>query len=348
MDVIFFSAVLINEGKTYKIILSIIRVICCTNNINKLREERTLSVCFSLLKYKEKVMNHYTNIDTVAIQVELEDAKTQREVLEQLLQFLRERRYFIKYQEYTIGLGMKRGEHSIYLNNTTVATINTGVYQRVVPIGDERKKVLYYYIAVKFAGLKRYNEILDTTSYDVLMLYCAYFNSEGIPFVPIELDICLDVKCRFEQMLALCAKRSPKTSYCGLAEPQMYVETTYLEKIEVNKVDQSVRRAYYYDKSYKEGLSFPLTRFEVKLQPKYFGKHGYSVESIMQVLDRYYVMYFENMEEKRVLMTQYEENQFERRKKEAVLEEMQQYRLFFDAYAIRAFLNELYTVRLLS
>ena len=290
-------------------------------------------------------MNYYTNIDTVAIKIELEEAEAQKTVMEQFLGFIKERAFFIDYNEYRTGSGMKRGDYSIYLNHTTVATIYTGIYERVVPIGDERKKVLHYYITVKFAGLKRYNEILDTASYKFLMLCCAYLNSQGIIFVTTELDICLDVECNFEQLLALCVKRSPKTCYYGLTEPQTYETTTYLEKIEMNKVDQAVRRAYYYDKSSKEGLPLPLVRFEVKLQSKHFINHRYSIESMMQALDNYFVLYFENVEEKRVLMTQYEENQSIRKRKN-VLDEMQRYRLFFDVNVVKQFLEQLYTVRL--
>ena len=44
--------------------------------------------------------------------------------------------------------------------------------------------------------------------------------------------------------------------------------------------------------------------------------------------------FFENMEEKRVLMTQYEENQSIRKRKN-VLDEMQRYRLFFDVNVVK-------------
>jgi len=114
--------------------------------------------------------------------------------------------------------------------------------------------------------------------------------------------------------------------------------TTYIEKIERNKLTKAVLRAYTYDKRHKELLPYDITRFEIKLQAKYFNKHGFSIESIEKTLDRYHVMYFENLLEKYTIMTIYDKYKTVQ-KREICRLGLEQYRIYADMDYISDFID---------
>lgn len=287
-------------------------------------------------------MKHSTTIDTIGIQIDCNDAYTQRDILNSLLGFtLNLNSIYLNHKDHLYGINMLRREHYIYSNNTTIATINTGIFRT----GKHKDNTyrMQYYISIKFAGLKTYNHILDKTSHDYLERVCAYLNTRGMPFKLTELDICIDIKCPFEHVLSICTKKSPKTNYYTLYDTQAYATTSYIENITNKKLTKAVLRAYTYDKSYKEKLPYPMTRFELKLQPKYFNKYGFSITSIENALDRYYVMYFNSEEEKYSIITAYNAYQTVR-KREVKKLELNRYRLFADVRFIDNFLKRLLSI----
>lgn len=252
-------------------------------------------------------MQHNTEIDTVGIQIDCNNSYEQGEVLNGLLGFI------LKID--TLYLGNKRykpnkqldftkTEYCLYHGRALIATIKTGTYRAKSHFGNSY--IIKYFLSVKFAGLKRYNNKLDRVSFLSLVRVTAYLNDREIPFKFTELDICIDVPCKFYHILAICTKKSPKTNYYGLTDIQKYHgETTWIENIDTTKRDKAVLRAYAYDKRYKERLKYDITRFELKLQPKYFNKYGFSLRSIVKALDRYHVMYFKNLEDKHCKISAY-------------------------------------------
>jgi hypothetical protein len=286
-------------------------------------------------------MNYKTEIDTIAIQIDCNYAEQQREILDGLLRFTTGLSLFIGHKDSIVGINMIRREHYIYANNTTVATINTGVFRAGSYI--QNNYAMKYYINIKFAGLKTYNEILDKASHDYLLKICAFLNTRGIAFKLTELDVCIDSECAFDNILAICTKKSPKTKYNKLTDTQMYNSTTYIEDITAKKYSKAVLRAYTYDKRYKEKLSYDLTRFEIKLQPKYFNKYGFSVASIEKALDRYHVMYFESVEYKNEIITSYSAYKTVR-KREIKKLKFNEYRLLPDMQYINNFIYQLQNI----
>ena len=59
------------------------------------------------------------------------------------------------------------------------------------------------------------------------------------------------------------------------------------------------------DKSKKEKLLFPITRFELKLQKLFFFNNKLDFTTIINAIDRYTVMYFENTIEKEIIVNKY-------------------------------------------
>lgn len=283
-------------------------------------------------------MQYKTAIDTIGIQMDFNSANEQYSVMSELLDFLRNTgAYFLQNNSIPLNASVTYIDHAILANNTILAKIRTGFSQTVQ--GDTA--VPKYYINITFAGLKRYNDLADKVSNDCLLKICAYCNTRCIRFKLTELDVCIDVDCAFEHLMAFCVKKSPKTKYYSFKDRQAYMETQYIEKISTEKVSSSVLRAYYYDKRFKDELSINISRFELKLQNKYFNKYGVSVESIQKALNRYYVMYFDNLYDKYRMMDVYHSQQFVRAK-EAQKFGFERYRLYPDIRVVKNFLDQMF------
>lgn len=284
-------------------------------------------------------MNYSTMIDTIKLQADFHTALEQREALEALLGTLSiSGRLFIQQKNHptnTNNLVFKR-DYFIYAHGTMIATITTGAFnEQSHTIGYTK-----YYISVKLAGLCRYNEKIDSISHYCLLKTCAFFNSNNIAFKLTELDVCIDAECEFHHLLALCVKKSPKTDYYTPSDMQAYTDTSYIEKIPYKKLEKSVLRAYMYNKSHKERLSQKITRFELKLQPKYFNKYSFDIAQIEKALNRYYVMYFKDSDQRSHVIEAYEKYQVFRKREIAKLG-LDTYRLYPDIATIQSFLKQL-------
>jgi hypothetical protein len=286
-------------------------------------------------------MNYTTTIDTVGIQIDFDNHHKQRDILNQLLDFIiKYESIYLEYKEYRIEY-LTRREYYIYNNSTIIATINTGSYRTGSYLDNSYKNI--FYISIKFAGLKRYNTILDQVSNDCLENICSFFNRNGIVFKLTELDVCIDIESAFENVLAICTKRTPKTKYYRLTDRQAYDSTSYIEKIAKRKLKKAVLRAYTYNKSLKENLDNNITRFELKLQPKYFNSRGVSVESIQKALDRYHVMYFRDLSTKYSIINAYNSYKIVR-KREIKKLRLDDYRLLPNMEYIKYFIDNLFTI----
>lgn len=279
-------------------------------------------------------MNYHTVIDTVKVQVDFDTALEQQEAVNTLIQTLATTGAFYIQDKKDVF----QRDYFIYSHQTVIATITTGS-------SNERSRSIVgciqkYYISVKFAGLCRYNEKIDSISHYCLLKICAFFNDNNIAFKLTELDVCIDAECKFDNILALCVKKSPKTDYYALSESQAYFDTTYIEKIPLKRIDKAVLRSYVYNKSHKENLVQQMTRFELKLQPKYFNKYGFDIEPIEKALNRYYVMYFKNSYEKNRVIEAYEKYQ-SFYKREITKLGFDTYRLYPNITKIKSFVEQL-------
>ena len=286
-------------------------------------------------------MNHFTYIDTVGIQVDLETPEEQREILEKLLQYTHSfKRFYVESKKHPLTQTNK-WFHCVYARNRTIATINNGVFRSGSPLtGGYQMK---YYVTIKFAGLKTYDQFQDELSQAYLLQVCALLNTMAKPFKLIELDVCIDAFCPFDHILAICTKKSPKTAYYRLTDRQAFSTTTYIEKIDKTKLNQAVLRGYAYDKSYKEQLPFPVTRFEIKLQAKYFRKYGFSIEAISKAFNRYHVLYFADIADKQRVVEKY--NAYKSIKRREIIRlGIDHYRLHPNMDNISAFLNTMLTI----
>ena len=281
-------------------------------------------------------MNHHTTIDTVKVQADFDNAFEQREALNVLIQTLTATGIFsIQQKDY---LSNFKSDFFIYSHQTTIASITTKLFNE--RINGTSSYAIKYYISVKLAGLCRYNEKIDSISHYCLLKTCAFFNTNNIAFKLTELDVCIDAECEFHHLLALCVKKSPKTDYYNPSDMQAYTDTSYIEKIPYKKLEKAVLRAYMYNKSHKERLSQKITRFELKLQPRYFNKYSFDIAQIEKALNRYYVMYFKDSDQRSHAIEAYEKYQVFR-KREITRLGLDTYRLYPDIATIQSFLKQL-------
>ncbi|MAD42352.1 MAG: hypothetical protein CL623_08170 [Arcobacter sp.] len=278
-------------------------------------------------------MNYTTEIDTIVLQIDFFNLREKKKTEDEILIYLRNIGLYIKEEMNTYsGYGLM---YTAYLNNSILFRITSGSFNTYTSSGFISKS----YISIKFAGLKTYSLNKDRRSFHHLINLCSFCNSRNILFKITELDICIDVRCLFKNMLAMCVKKSPKTKYYDIGEEQKFSgQTTYIEKFKTKKKsDTAVLRSYLYDKSHKEDLDFPLTRFELKLQPKFFNKYDFNINSIEKALDRYYLMYFNDVKLKNSKVNAYN-NYSVFRKREIKRQKLDNFRLTPDLNYIQYFL----------
>jgi hypothetical protein len=155
-------------------------------------------------------MEALTKIDTISLQVDFDNPYEQQSRLQGLINFVVETPtlYYNFKDVLNVNSMITYRTYFIYCNGTILATVTTGLFQTVV----NGHKVIKYYMLIKFAGLKTYNEIVDKGSYIGLMKVCAflngtkqdrrdrYRNNRGLPFKIKELDCCIDVNYTFQHL----------------------------------------------------------------------------------------------------------------------------------------------------
>ena len=258
--------------------------------------------------HKYKTVNTY--IDTLGIRCECDNRNQRDSLFNTLIDFLIETNIVgIKYNKEASSKYYQITE--LLYGNTKLATIAKGYY-----INDTSFDPDYYYINIGFYGLKRYSTIKDEASRLLVRTITAFFNTYNIDFRLIELDVAMDIKSTIDNILVVCVRRSPKVNYYQLGDInengeniQKYEKTYYIEKYKSSKQRKNaMSRAYLYDKRLKEmtkyhkNIGFDLTRFEVKLQKRWFVKNEFGFTPIYKTLSKYTVLEFKNLQHKEQLI----------------------------------------------
>ena len=201
-----------------------------------------------------------------------------------------------------------------------------------------------FYIAIKFAGLSKYVKRLDMLSNNLLFAVAAYMNShESIEYTLTALDICIDLECLFEHMAVICTKHASRSEYYELTEKQTYITTKNIERMSIPKLKRAALRSYFYYKTLKDKLDYPLTRFELKLNSKFLKTHGVKMDAIENALNRYYVMHFKDIAVKNSVIEEYSRSTLDRQKKIDTFN-LEDFRVYADINYIEHFLNVLFNL----
>jgi len=256
----------------------------------------------------DRLINTY--IDTLSIRCVCDGRYQRDNLFNTLIVFLKERNI--------VGIIYNKERSTKYyqitellFGNTKLATIAKGYYTNDYNID-------YYYINISFYGLKRYNNKKDEASLLLVRTITAFLNTYNIDFRLTELDIAMDMKSKIDNLLVVCTSRSPNVKYYQLGDIdddgkniQANKGTYYIENFKSFKQKKNaMSRAYLYDKRLKErskynrDIGFDLTRFEVKLQKRYFVKNKFGVIPIYKSLNKYTVLHFMDIKQKELLIQQ--------------------------------------------
>lgn len=283
---------------------------------------------------------HETHIDTVAVQMDFEKAEDQRNKLSLLNLWI-----------ITRGLGKLEQDKSskfiikydVYFGGTIIFTIHSGFTSKADSITGEKG---LYYIRIRFAGLKSHIQRQDEASFNALLTICAWLNTTRTKYRMVELDVAIDTHCSFDNILAICVNKSGKTTYNEIGHKQYYkgIPTIYIEKYgNEQEANDAVVRSYVYDKSFKEGLiSSKITRFELKLQNRFFLRYGFNTQSIINAMNKYYVMYFEYVKMKNQYIDLF--NNFKITPKNIEILGLSKYRLHVNENIIKEFIRQVESV----
>ena len=145
------------------------------------------------------------------------------------------------------------------------------------------------------------------------MKVISLFNFNNINFEVIGLDLFVDVNKPFKNMFAFCNKKVGGVKYYKTLENQHNIGTHYIEKL--NYTHKNVmKRGYLYNKSLKEKLLFPITRFELKLQTRLFNRNKidnsfdkkiFYANLLNRLIDSYHILYFKNISVKNQELASY-------------------------------------------
>ena len=217
----------------------------------------------------------------------------------------------------------------LQFGNSTLATISKGYFEQTSKSGYRAE---YYYININFYGLMRYNKNIDNISLFLVHTVSAYLNTNNIHFRLTEIDMAMDINAQLDNVLALCTKRTANINYFQLGtididgnDIQEYSGTYNIEKFESHKQKKNaMSRAYLYDKrkkeieKFKRDIGFELTRFELKLQKRYFVKNKYTGSSLYIAIQKYSVLYFEDLNQKKLFIKQFNKANTSRKRKKVI------------------------------
>lgn len=283
---------------------------------------------------------HETHIDTVAVQMDFEKAEDQRRKLSLLCQWVTIRELGKLEQDENSKIIIK---YDVYFGGTIIFTIHSGFTSKADDLTGEKG---LYYIRIRFAGLKSHKQRQDEASFNALMSICGFLNTTRTKYRMVELDVSIDTFCSFDNILAICVNKSGKTTYNEIGHKQYYkgIPTSYIEKyVNEQEANSAVVRSYVYDKSFKEGLiGSKITRFELKLQNRFFLRYGFNTQSIINAMNKYYVMYFESITKKNQYIGIL--NNFRSISKDMEIFGLDSFRLFADENVIKGFIRQVESV----
>ncbi|MGD9623972.1 MAG: hypothetical protein AB7U51_04875 [Arcobacter sp.] len=282
-------------------------------------------------------MTYSTEIDTVSVQVNCSSLEEQK-----VISFM-VGRAVIEYNKVYLKNNNFTKEREILFNNNRLGTIRLGMN----PIWNKftRQYDTNYYVSISFYGLKSYIGILDNLSIGCLFSVCGILNTFNINYIFTELDVCLDISAKVDNVLAICIRKLPRTEYYQLGHSFYNGNTVYIEKISKDRISFNSQRAYVYNKAKKENLKYPLTRFELKLQKSFFFNNELDSRTIINALSRYAVMYLPNIYEKSMIIDRY--TSYSRiSKRDIERMGLDRYRLKPDVTKIERFINYLKSYRL--
>ena len=287
-----------------------------------------------------------THIDTIKLMIDTYDQEQQYETLLSIVNALSTVPFaFMKSttQQSDGSLGKPTIEkvHYVMYKGKKIAAVTTGRYiTRCYGVSD---CIDVYYVAVSFYGLTRHH-ISDTGSRQCLLSLCKYINNNQIIFRITQLDVCLDIKAPFENILTLLTRRVPNVRYFMPDEVHDNGKIRRIEHVSAGRYNKASVRAYTYDKMAKNPwIKYDLTRFELKFNSSFFKGVDKPMTAIKKAIDRYTIMYFEDLQTRSTVLARYTE-QWDCKKIDISKLDIEKYTLTVDIDYVSEFIEMLFTI----
>ena len=263
-----------------------------------------------MINVNNTAINIATGLDRVKLRVEFFNSNEQSELIIALKSLLSDGMKSMYFRDnYSNNSLFING---YYLGNMYLSIIGS-CYSKSMFINKKKRLVYRYSVTVEVAGLKSYNYKKDNLMHNYLMKVISLFNFNNINFEVIGLDLFVDVNKPFKNMFAFCNKKVGGVKYYKTLENQHNIGTHYIEKL--NYTHKNVmKRGYLYNKSLKEKLLFPITRFELKLQTRLFNRNKidnsfdkkiFYANLLNRLIDSYHILYFKNISVKNQELASY-------------------------------------------
>lgn len=253
-----------------------------------------------MINVNNTAINIATGLDRVKLRVEFFNSNEQSELIIALKSLLSDGMKSMYFRDnYSNNSLFING---YYLGNMYLSIIGS-CYSKSMFINKKKRLVYRYSVTVEFAGLKSYNYKKDNIMHNYLMKVISLFNFSNINFEVIGLDLFVDVDKPFKNMFAFCNKKVGGVKYYKTLEKQYHFGTHYIEKFN-NTHKNVMKRAYLYDKSLKEDLLLPVTRFELKIQTRFFNRCKiynffdrkiFYTNLLNRLMESYHILYFRSL-----------------------------------------------------
>ncbi|MCT7482408.1 hypothetical protein [Aliarcobacter cryaerophilus] len=253
-----------------------------------------------MINVNNTAINVVTGLDRIKLRVEFFDSKEQNGLITALKSLLSDGME-------SMYLKDTYSNNSLFINGYYLGKMYLSIigscYSKRMFINKKKDIVSIFSVTVEFAGLKSYNDKKDNLMHQYLMKVISLFNFYNINFEVIGLDLFVDVDKPFENMFAFCNKKVGGVKYYKTLENQHNIGTHYIEKLN-NTHKNVMKRAYLYDKSLKEKLLFPITRFELKIQTRFFNRNKMNVffdrkmfytNLLNRLMESYHILYFRSL-----------------------------------------------------
>lgn len=273
-----------------------------------------------------KNINIDGNVDSIKLRIDFIDKDYRDKILDEIVNFIISRK--LVHVHYDKESSNEYCQVRKLKNSSTLASIMTSTYCIV----NDFHKINNYYISISFQGLIRYQKNLDDRSKLLLQHIATYLNSEKLPFIITQFDICTDIKSSLKNLVAVCINRKSRKKYHPLGKYDEFGnkiqenEGTY----EVEKFDSKEKRnnvmklAYLYDKRRKEiqkaknDIGYEVSRLEVKFQSRFFLDKEISVRTFIEELKDYKLFYFKDMVKKDEFIKRYNKANSNKHRKQLI------------------------------
>ena len=283
-----------------------------------------------------------TNIDSIKLRIDTNDQQQQQIIMRGITTRLRTiAMTYIQPVTKVNHIGLTKRSHHVMNSGKQIAAINTGRHIA----GSIRTKDLrdVYYVSIGFYGLKRYHES-DIAALQCLLSLCMFFNTNSINFRITQLDICHDINCPMDNVLALLNKRAPNVHYFQPDTAQENGKIKRIENIPPYYYNKASVRVYTYDKRDRNNwIDQDLTRFEIKLQSNFFKGLDKPLPAIRKAIDKYTFMYFKNLKMREIVLARYKE-QWNSNKLDISKLDANRYIVEIDIDYVSEFLEMLFTI----